>query len=225
MPEHLAIFVQNTVTAFSTGGQANAVAITSTFVRVSTCAAHLDSIKLQTTILQPITVRNDGAYDCAVFPPSGGQIDALGANIGYTLASGSVQTFIPTSATQWYTQNKALRRVDRGNVAAGDFNTGNVTDDGAAYDLDLTSIIPPSAYGKPIEASMYVKGSAATRSGSIYSKDNTNGVNRLRVLGDATDGQECSGTVVCDSAGKCTYIFSGECTTINLIINGWWVEG
>ena len=46
-------------------------------------------------------VFNDGAASLDIFPVTGGQIDALGANAAYSLASGSVREFHGKTATDW----------------------------------------------------------------------------------------------------------------------------
>lgn len=47
------------------------------------------------------TVFNEGANALKVYPPVGGQIDALGVNIPYSLASGKMQSLFQLTATRW----------------------------------------------------------------------------------------------------------------------------
>lgn len=49
---------------------------------------------------QAQTVFNQGANALLIYPPPGSQIDALGVNVAYSLASGARVTFDFTSATQ-----------------------------------------------------------------------------------------------------------------------------
>jgi len=52
-----------------------------------------------------IRVFNRGANALLVYPTSGAAIDALGANVGYSLPVLKSQTFTATSTTQWYSDN------------------------------------------------------------------------------------------------------------------------
>jgi hypothetical protein len=93
------------ITAFATGGQASATALTSNLNFVTVCATNADSVKLPTGALGMIvTVFNLGAANCEVFPVSGGQIDALGANAAYTINAGASRVFHGLSATQWHSK-------------------------------------------------------------------------------------------------------------------------
>ncbi len=90
------------ITAFATGGQASATALTTDVNFVTVCATNGDSVKLPTAILGlEITVFNQGAANLDIFPVTGGQIDALGANAAYSLASGSSKAFYGKSATDY----------------------------------------------------------------------------------------------------------------------------
>jgi hypothetical protein len=51
---------------------------------------------------QPVVVFNQGANTLNVYPPSGGQIDALGVDIPDTIAAGGVARYYPTSNSQYY---------------------------------------------------------------------------------------------------------------------------
>ena len=50
----------------------------------------------------PGTVINQSGSNKNVYPPTGGQIDALGLNAPYPLANTKTQVFNQVSATQWY---------------------------------------------------------------------------------------------------------------------------
>lgn len=52
-----------------------------------------------------LVVRNASATLLRVYPASGGQINTLGTNTGFSLEAGATIEFIATSATQWYTLN------------------------------------------------------------------------------------------------------------------------
>jgi hypothetical protein len=90
------------ITAFATGGQASATALTTDINFVTTVATAADSVKLPTAALgKRVVVLNLGAESLGIYPVSGGAIDALGADAKYDLASGSWREFIGQSATQW----------------------------------------------------------------------------------------------------------------------------
>ena len=97
-----------TITAFATGGQASATALTGEFNNVTTCATAGDSVKLPTAVLgNKITVKNSGAASLAVFPFSGDSINALAVNLSVNIPVGGELTFRAISATVWET-NEAL---------------------------------------------------------------------------------------------------------------------
>ncbi len=86
---------QDTITAYSGGGQANGVSVTGPLMRITTVAAAGDSVTLPPAIRgMEITVTNDAAANaCNVFPASAAQggvtggdaINALGANTAFSL--------------------------------------------------------------------------------------------------------------------------------------------
>ena len=93
-----------TITAFATGGQASATALTGEFNNVTTCATAGDSVKLPTAALGlKITVKNSGATSLAVFPFSGDSINALAVNLSVNIPVGGEMTFRAISATVWET--------------------------------------------------------------------------------------------------------------------------
>ncbi len=90
------------ITAFATGGQANAVALTNEINFVTVCATIGDSVKLPTAGLGVhVLVVNQGANACAVFPATGGNIDGIGLNLAYSLAAGASREFWGQSTTLW----------------------------------------------------------------------------------------------------------------------------
>lgn len=220
--------VQDSVTAYAGGGQANATEITARFARVSTSATHLDSVLLPTaTVGLEIEVRNDGAKDVAVFPKSGGQVDALGADTAYYLASGSVQKFVAMTTTQWYTKNRGLRYVDRGKTAAYDFTQADVPQDASIAEYSITSIIPPSAYGKPIQVNARAYHSGSNAGASLWVADNNDpGVSRLYSLQISTNRPSDNiGNIHCTAAGGLFMSANANTNTLGVVVLGWWVEG
>ena len=95
--------IQNSITAFATGGQASATALTGQLCRVTTCATNGDSVKLPaaTGTGLGILVINDGAASCDVFPSTGGAIDALGTNNAYAVAAGGRAWFYDVASNVW----------------------------------------------------------------------------------------------------------------------------
>ena len=93
-----------TITAFATGGQTSATALTGEFNNVTTCATAGDSVKLPTAALGlKIAVKNSGAASLAVFPFSGDSINALAINLSVNIPVGGDMTFRAISATVWET--------------------------------------------------------------------------------------------------------------------------
>lgn len=97
------------ISAFATGGQASATALTAQWNNVTTVATAGDSVKLPAAVLgQEITVRNSGAAALAVFPASGDAINALAANASVTVPVGTVVTFRAIDGTTWYSNTPSL---------------------------------------------------------------------------------------------------------------------
>ena len=95
------------ITAFATGGQGSATALTKEFNNVTTCATAGDSVALPAAVIGlSITVKNSGAASLAVFPASGDSINALAVNLSVNVAVGSWMTFRAISATVWETQER-----------------------------------------------------------------------------------------------------------------------
>lgn len=83
-----------------------ALNLSSCFNQVTTVAAgtgvRLPASGAQNATGTPVVVFNRGANTLNVYPPGGGQIDALGADVPDTIASGGVARYYSTSATQYY---------------------------------------------------------------------------------------------------------------------------
>ncbi len=92
------------ITAFATGGQASATALTSEVNFVTTCATNLDSVKLPIAALgKRIVVFNQGAATCDVFPITGSNMDGA-LNTAYNIAAGASREFYGRSATEWFSR-------------------------------------------------------------------------------------------------------------------------
>lgn len=83
--------------------QATALLLTRPINDVTTVAASTGVVFPAATVGMRIVIRNGGANSLNVYPASGGQINSLGANVAFTLVSGTVLEYIAFSTTQWYT--------------------------------------------------------------------------------------------------------------------------
>ena len=85
--------------------QATATALVSNINNVTVVAAAADGVRLPTAVAgMRILVRNTDALDTLkIYPATGGQINALGANAAYSLVAGLTIELMATTATQWYT--------------------------------------------------------------------------------------------------------------------------
>lgn len=90
------------ITAFATGGQASATALTKEQNNVTVCATSGDSVKLPAAVAGlRITVKNSGAAALDIFPFASDSIDALAINLAVRIAPGSVATFYAKDALVW----------------------------------------------------------------------------------------------------------------------------
>jgi hypothetical protein len=97
---------EDTVTAFASGGQASATALSATknLHRVSVCATAADSIKLPAALAgQAHYVRNDGAAACQVFGQSTETINAVASATGISQGVGMGVWYVCTTAGAWTT--------------------------------------------------------------------------------------------------------------------------
>ena len=101
-----------TITAFATGGQASATALTGEFNNVTTCATASDSVKLLAAVLgRKQTVKNSGAAALAVFPATGDAINALAANLSVDIPVNGQMTFRAIDATTYETEEMLVSQA------------------------------------------------------------------------------------------------------------------
>jgi hypothetical protein len=101
-----------TITAFSTGGQASATALTGEFNNITTVAADYDSVKLLPAVLgQSQTVKNSGTNILSVFPNTDDSINALAANLSVDIPVGGEMTFRSISATVYETNEVLISQA------------------------------------------------------------------------------------------------------------------
>jgi len=101
--ESLLDTTQDGITATAGGGQANAFQITKSMSRISTCATIADSVKLPSAKAGSLCfVVNSGATSANVFPATGEQINALGANNAFAVAAGGRSAFFCPVDGRWF---------------------------------------------------------------------------------------------------------------------------
>lgn len=89
--------------AHAGGGQGSATPLTAMLNKVATCATGGDSSLLPVSAAgMTITVTNGGAASMNVFPSTGEQINALGANNAFAVAAGKTASFYCYTAGQWH---------------------------------------------------------------------------------------------------------------------------
>lgn len=131
--------VTNAITAFATGGQASATALTTPINRVTTCATIGDSVKLPASTAGAIyIVTNSGAAGLDIFPATGDIINTLSANVAIRIATGTTVVFTCPVAGTWFASPTPLpyAKFSTINVTVGTLAVGNIT--GAAF-VNLTS--------------------------------------------------------------------------------------
>jgi len=125
------------ITAFATGGQASATALTAGFNNVTTCATAGDSVKLATVAAGTTqTVKNNGAASLAVFPASGNSINGMAVNLSIDIPVGGEVTFRGVSATNWQTNATVVLpapSTQKGTLAM------KAADNAANYAITLTN--------------------------------------------------------------------------------------
>lgn len=91
-----------TITAFATGGQASATALTEEINNVTTVATAGDSVKLPAAVAgMHIHVKNSGAAALDIFPATSDSIDALAVNLAIRIQPGSSVDFYAKDAIVW----------------------------------------------------------------------------------------------------------------------------
>jgi hypothetical protein len=131
------IDTNTTITAFATGGQGSATALTGEYNEVTTCASAYDSVKLLAAVAGQVqTVKNSGAAILSVFPNTDDTINALAANLSIDIPVGGEMTFRATGVTAWET-------IEAINLSAPTTQTGNLvikaSDNAANHEVSITN--------------------------------------------------------------------------------------
>jgi hypothetical protein len=95
---------QNAITAFAGGGQGSATLLTAMISRITTVGTAADSVKLPVSApgIQ-LTISNAAAANSMnLFPQTGDQINALGANAAFAIAAGKTAILTCAVAGQWH---------------------------------------------------------------------------------------------------------------------------
>lgn len=131
------IDVDTGLTAFATGGQGSAVALTGQYNNVTTVATAGDSVKLLTAVTGTVQeVKNSGATTLAVFPNTSDSLNALAVNLSIDILPGATKRFIAISATVWETQE--VLTVNAPTTQRGSFSF-KATDNAANSDIQFTN--------------------------------------------------------------------------------------
>lgn len=95
--------VQNAITAYAGGGQANAVQLTKTISRVTTVGTAADSVKLPAAVAgMQVTVINSAAANAMnVFPATGEYINALAVNTALSVVANKAVIFTCAVNGRW----------------------------------------------------------------------------------------------------------------------------
>lgn len=89
------------IVAFAGGGQASATQLTASFNIIATVATAGDSVKTPPAIAGlDITIINDGANACDVFPSTGDDLGA-GVDTAVSLAAGSSVRYYAKDSVNW----------------------------------------------------------------------------------------------------------------------------
>lgn len=150
----------NAITAFATGGQSSAVALTTGINRITTCATIHDSVKLPTSVAgKLVVVINDGAAGADVYPATGDAIGSLAVNTAVTVPPNRVSVFYCAVAGTWSEKRPA-------DIPA-QYTTGTTTTTFAANQLSGASYtVYNNTQGTP--------GSIATRTATQMFSDDPN---------------------------------------------------
>lgn len=108
---------------------------------------------------------------------------------------------------------------DRGDPASPDWDETDLTADGSWHDLDLSAIIPPQVRLVLLRINL----AATVQSLTIREKGNSNTANAILIEtggGAGIHSNDCF--VVPNASGVVEYMLSGEITSVDITVGGWW---
>jgi hypothetical protein len=193
-PAGTAASVTNGITAFATGGQASATALTTPINRVTTCATIGDSVKLPTSTAGAlVVVTNSGATGLDIFPATGDVINTLAANTAIRIATGTTVVFTCPVAGTWFASPTPLpyAKFTTINVTVGTLAVGDIT--GAAF-VNLTSTNATPGTQTTRTATQMFADTPNARVGDVYMLRITNTGAGVFTLGAGT-GVTLTGTM------------------------------
>ena len=145
------------ITAFATGGQGSAVALTGEYNNVTTVASAFDSVKLLTAVLGQIqTVKNSGVSILSVFPNTSDSLNALAVNLSVDIPVGGEVTFRAISDTVWETQESLY-------VSSPTTQTGGLLVRASDNASNVIVALTNESHGQATTVSLPDAGAAATK--------------------------------------------------------------
>jgi hypothetical protein len=96
--------IDDSLTAFAGGGQASALPLNYRISRVTTVASAADSVVLPVGVpsMQMTVINAAASNSMNVFPATGDNINALGANTAFAVAANKAVIFTCTAVGQWH---------------------------------------------------------------------------------------------------------------------------
>ncbi len=112
--------------------------------------------------------------------------------------------------------------VARGDPAAADFTQADLTLDGAAHDLDLSSILPESAAGGLVHLNVQIADNLVSQVLRMRRKGNTNWFARFGMRTQVTNvSVEQEGWIQLDDARVIEYLITAGTDTVIITVLGW----
>lgn len=210
----------NAITAFATGGQASATALTSEINSITVCATAGDSVKLPTSVAgMMIQVSNLGATAAAVFPISGDLIDALAANASVSLAVGRSIIFTCAVAGSWKMKDQTVQgtKFSTGTTTTT-FTAGQMT--GAAWVSYASTAATPGSIAFRTAAEMFGDDPYARVGGGYRLRiSNTAAGSATMTLTGGASGITLTGTATIADASYRDYVVTYTSATALVIQN------
>lgn len=214
LPALITVPVSATVSAAGSN-QGGATALTTDYNIVTTVAANT-GVALPTAVAgTKVTVVNKGANPLAVYPASGGAIDALSTNAALTLPVGGWIEFDASSTTQWYstanayltTSGFAWTTISSANVATAVTSTGYLMDTGGT----LRTVTLPSSVPAGFACTVMAVG------GQVRIVSNSNVIDGVGSGNDLLLGSGMTASLVGKSTGNLEIVYGGGGVAIPVV--------
>lgn len=191
------------ITAFATGGQASATALTEEINNITTCATAGDSVKLPAAVAgKTVIVKNSGAAALDIFPASADSIDALAINLAVRIQPGSTATFRAKDAIVWESN------IDETfTLMAPTTNTGAFVLKAVASAGNFTTTLQNASQAA---ARVYTIPDAGANA-SVVMTEGAATINGVKTFGDVTDStsKDTGGLITQGGVGIEKSIFAG----------------